>query len=234
MKIDEYITGAKFSDGYKYKLNRVDEYIARQDYIIKKVSGKKIIHLGFADHIEFIKQKIEQGTWMHTLLSDNTELNIGIDINGEAIEYVKNNYNIDHLYYHDITDGNKLDIVINDLYDYMVIPDVIEHIDSPVDFLRKIEENYGKNINEYIITVPNAFRLDNFIMAHADYEQINSDHRYWFTPFTLEKILYQAGLGVSEIQMTAHMTVDKASDIYHLKKDMPMLRDTISVTCKAI
>ena len=71
---------------------------------------------------------------------------------------------------------------------------MLEHIDDPVGFLVALREKFSGCVQELIITVPNAFSQKNHERAREGIEKINSDHRYWFTPYTLAKVVVSAGL----------------------------------------
>jgi len=86
-------------------------------------------------------------------------------------------------------------------FDYLLIPDVIEHIGNPVIFLATIKDKFKHNVNEIILSVPNAFSINNFINAFKGREIINTDHRFWFTPYTLSKIAIDAGYDIEEMDL---------------------------------
>jgi len=46
-------------------------------------------------------------------------------------------------------------------------------------------------VERIIITVPSALRFRNL---NGMKECINTDHRYWFTPFTIAKVCIEAGI----------------------------------------
>ena len=52
---------------------------------------------------------------------------------------------------------------------------------------------YSAFTNELVITVPNAMSIKNTVFSFSNKEQINSDHYYWFSPYTLSRILIKAG-----------------------------------------
>jgi hypothetical protein len=54
---------------------------------------------------------------------------------------------------------------------------------------------------ELVTTTPNVFRIQNLINTLRAREYINSDHRYWFSPYTLAKVLSQAGYDDVEIDL---------------------------------
>lgn len=76
---------------------------------------------------------------------------------------------------------------------------MLEHVDNPVQFLEAVNKNYREIVDKIIITVPNAFSIFNFMTALSGKEAINTDHRYFFTPYTLCKIAYMAGMMPEEI-----------------------------------
>jgi hypothetical protein len=80
------------------------------------------------------------------------------------------------------------------LFDYALLGEVVEHIDNPVSFLKKIRENLMDTVEKVIITVPYAFGLRQIFSGLFKKERINSDHRYWFTPYTIAKTCFEAGI----------------------------------------
>jgi hypothetical protein len=111
-------------------------------------------------------------------------------------------------------------------WDYIVAGEVLEHIDDPVMFLKAIREKYGACTERIIITVPNALSYTNFRFALRNIEMINSDHRFWFTPFTLLKVATQAGIVVEDFDLC----VDNEPGFFSVKrwlKDKPLFRNRI-------
>jgi 2-polyprenyl-3-methyl-5-hydroxy-6-metoxy-1,4-benzoquinol methylase len=79
-------------------------------------------------------------------------------------------------------------------WDYMLLGELLEHLDDPVGFLAAIRQRYKNNIARVIITVPNALSLLNVRSAFHHQECINTDHRHWFSPYTLGRMLICAGM----------------------------------------
>ena len=84
-------------------------------------------------------------------------------------------------------------------WDVLLIPEVLEHIGNPVSFLQTIARLHGRWIERIILTVPNAFRAGNFTNALRNQEAINSDHRFFFTPYTIMKVASDAGLELESL-----------------------------------
>ena len=58
--------------------------------------------------------------------------------------------------------------------------------------------------DKLIITVPNAFSLENLFFTLSKKECINSDHRYWFSPYTIAKICTLAEIEIEEYHFCSH------------------------------
>lgn len=224
----DYISGKKFADEYSFYYS-VDEDTKtdREDIISNTINGKKVIHIGFADHMSNIDRKIKNRTWFHNMLIDNADKCIGIDINSETVEYIKEKYNIEGLYVGDIT-SSGLDFICEDKWDYLILGEVLEHIDNPQKFLFDIKDNYGKYFDKMIITVPNAWYYMNFVNMLSHREMINPDHRFWFTPYTLMKVCSSAGFKVSKLEMVNNkVELDREIKLNYKGKIMKKIYDWI-------
>ncbi len=231
MKFDEniskYLDGILFSNSLKIKVgNSEKSIISRFDKLIELASNKNILHLGFADHIPLIEGKIKDRKWLHGLLVNVANKCVGIDTNAEAIDFIKSKFNIGEIYVHDIINDPQLEIITSEKWDYLVTGEVLEHIDNPVQFLRSIKERYGGHIDKIVITVPNAFDLQNIKLLKNNIEFINSDHRYWFTPFTLAKVCTRAGYKIDEFWFCQSYIPSNPLDKYLLRRK-PIFREGI-------
>lgn len=209
----KYLKGEKFDVDYKMKLSS-DKSYNRIDTLINLVKNTKVLHVGCCDHINVIDEKYKAGTWLHELLNDNCKQVIGIDINKEAIEYVINKKYADNVIYNNILMDKCVDL--DSKFDYMLLGEILEHVDNPVDFLSKIHDNYNGKIDKIIISVPNALKYCK--KGNIKYESINSDHKYYFTPYTLSKILTDAGFIPTNIEFADAYTVKKIFGIDCLRK----------------
>jgi hypothetical protein len=111
------------------------------------------------------------------------------------------------------------------------LPDVLEYIGNPVFFFKKLKEKF-LNVNKFIITVPNAFRIDNFIFSLKNKAFINSDHRFWFTYYTLSKIFVDAGFEITDIKYSEHSKSNISVIKKFLIKRYNILSDTIVIEAK--
>lgn len=188
-----YLTGEKFSNALPIiiKTQKTQEK-KRVEFLCDLTKNKRIIHVGFVDHIPLIREKIAKKTWLHGLLVKSCEECFGIDICQDAVKYAEQELGIGNVLCADIL---KDDILQNKegVWDYIVLGEILEHTDNPVEFLSVIRQKYANTIKKIIITVPNAFNLANSRNIRKGIERINSDHRYWFSPYTIQKVMFRAG-----------------------------------------
>ncbi len=198
-EINKYLIDEAFSPGLD--ISFADEKypdITRIEKILELAKNKRVIHIGCADHLPLIKEKIKNKKWLHALLHESAAKCIGIDINQTTIDYIKKELGFEDVHCFDILNDNF--ILSNDFqWDYMIFGEIIEHIDNPVAFMSQIREKYKGKVDKIIVTAPNVFNLLTINDIKKNNENINTDHRYWFSPFTLTKILIRSGFKNCEL-----------------------------------
>ena len=226
-----YLTGNKFSSGLTIRYDWSDDdyvYESRFQLLSRLVRGKKIIHVGCVDHDpSLVDHKIARGKWLHKILCDAAMRCMGVDINEEGIRYLKENLGYADAIRLDVT-GQEIGPLLEEKWDYMLLPEVLEHIGNPVDFLSKIRSNLSSNVEWLLITVPNAFMRENCHLSAKGHEAINTDHRFWFTPYTLAKIVQDAGYSIERLWFCKSGPVRKRSFLrnwFYARR--PMLRSNI-------
>ena len=236
-KMSDYITlenMIKTGEGLEAVISFPEQknLISRLQVLANLCKDKSVIHIGCTDHIPLIKKKRENNFWLHDVLSGSCSEVLGIDINEEAIHFVKT-LGIDNILYGDITQPG-IKSIMKRHWDYILFPEVIEHMTDPSGFLRSIIKNYATYTDYFIFTVPNAFGLPFLATAIQNGEErINPDHKFWYTPYTLWKILESSGLNVISLYTCAY----EASYSYLKQNESlvlkyPILQDTIiAIAC---
>ncbi len=226
----DYLSGKNFSNGAKISLDTSSTIVNRDDYLLSIAKGKNILHVGFVDHLPLLDAKIKRGNWLHKKLMDASNICYGVDINKEGIEYIQETYKYDNLYALDITRDTIPQEIVDTKFDYILIPDVIEHIGNPVAFLESIQERFKDNTKKIILTTPNAFRWNNFINSFKTIEVINTDHRFWFTAFTLSKIVTDAGYSIDNLGYFEHGRLARRQIFKKfILNTYPSFRDTLII-----
>ncbi|ACJ75793.1 conserved hypothetical protein [Thermosipho africanus TCF52B] len=226
--LTDFLSGKLFSNGLEISIQE-SPYFLRTELLEKICESKKIIHIGFADHKDLIIKKIENNVWLHGRILKKAAKCVGIDINKEAIEFIQKKIGIKDLYCLDVEKDDLPLEILSEKWDYILIPEVIEHVDNPVNFLKNIKNKFSNISDKIVITVPNAFKFENFLNAMKNKEVINSDHRYWFTVYTIAKVLTLSGISIENFYLANSY---HNSAFYEITKKSPLFRDDIIVIGK--
>ncbi len=183
---------------WKYKLPKV-EIVDNHEFYSNIVSGKKVLHIGCTDHKELIDTKIRKNEYLHTKLIKKASLIHGIDVNKEAIDYLKNKYNISDLYYYDVTHETIPSCLLKK-YDIILVPEVLEHVLNLGNFLQAIKK-FMSSESLLIVSTPNAFKSHSFFTVLKGYEETNPDHKYYFSYVTLKSLLEECGFMIEKWQI---------------------------------
>jgi 2-polyprenyl-3-methyl-5-hydroxy-6-metoxy-1,4-benzoquinol methylase len=172
--------------------------ISREAAITEIIRNQNVIHIGCSDHIPVIQQKISNNTWLHKLITDNAKNCIGIDIDRDSIDFIRKETSFQNVFHGNILTDN-FEGINEKKWDYVVFGEIVEHLDNPVNFLKVFKERYGDKVSKFIITVPSIYNLRQYKNMMNYLEIINSDHRFWFTPYTIAKVLVSAGYNPEKI-----------------------------------
>lgn len=190
-QIGSYLSGHSFSDDLSYRPQIISHSQSRADLLTQWVAGRRVLHVGFADHLPLIASRIADGSWLHARLSRSASVCLGIDIDSQAVA-IACNLGFENVQTLDIFAPEAPSTLHAWKLDLVLVPEVIEHLPDAVAFLRRLAQCLPKA--EFVVTVPNALSLRNALQALTGVERINTDHRVWFSPFTLLKVLTDAGL----------------------------------------
>ncbi|MCA9747498.1 MAG: hypothetical protein KC414_00155 [Romboutsia sp.] len=174
---------------------------------IKECKLLKILHIGCCDAIaqtdsSCIKRKI-----LHDYLYDQYP-NIdglqldGLDINADAIKNMRKIYPKSNFF----TSVDE----INEDYDLIIIPEVMEHVDNIKNFVEEIKKIHTKKT---IITVPSINNIETYkstivIQDNTYKESVHSDHNVWFSPYTLSNIIRKYwGIRVDKVYLLGKLSL---------------------------
>lgn len=150
----------------KCKRSSMDKF----DFIVQNISGK-VLHVGCTDFplptIGLLHKKL---------------LNLGINVDGYDVDKVgieELRKNLPNQKFYLDTDS------IEQAYDLLLIPEVLEHVTSHEDFFKKMNLI---NFDKFIISVPNAlYRNLPYVYNENNQEFIevvHPDHKCWYSPYT--------------------------------------------------
>ena len=174
----DYLHGRRFSNGRAFALGNRGRAPRRADRLVELARGRRLLHVGCCDHLPLVREKMAQGIYLHQNLVAAAQRCVGVDTNAEGVALLRG------LGFAEVFEPADAP---DDAYDQCLLADVIEHVGDPVSFLRAMRRH---RFGELVVATPNAFRWRNSLPGA---ELINTDHRFWFTPYTLCKVLVDAG-----------------------------------------
>lgn len=219
MKFDpttqDFLSGATFSSGHRFDLGKRSRAPRRAERLAELCRGQRVLHVGCCDHLDLIRAKVAQGVYLHQNLCAVATRCVGMDISVPGVSLL-HELGFPEVY--------LPDDVPDDEYDICLLADVIEHIGDVVAFLKSMRRY---RFRQLLVATPNAFRLRNFLSAG---EFINTDHRYWFSPYTLSKVLADAGYQPQRVDLCHSDYVTRKGAVFARLLDlMPKHRDTLIV-----
>lgn len=159
---------------------------SRLHLIASFCSGKTALDLGYAQL---------PNPYLKTLHS------VGLDLQKPKRN---NNENIDSSCYNEelIGDITKVNTILSGrLFDNIIAGEFIEHIENPYEFVRSLKPLLAKN-GRLIISTPNPLSFP-VILCEAFRNKkyfYTEDHKYYFTPRWVERILESCGFKVIKVK----------------------------------
>ncbi len=195
-----------------FKKIRESKELFHKNQLVKQFcKNKEILDIGC------VGQDIDYSSpnWIHNQIKEVADSLIGVDINVEGIKHIRNmGYDVYH--YSEMNKDKKFDI--------LMMLDVIEHVNNPVEFLNDYQD-FLKEDGKIIITTPNSNRAINFVNIFFKNEySLNYEHTFWFCPKTfLEVVGRVGGLEISEFHWLNDYNQNqklnwKGKIIYYLEK----------------
>lgn len=222
-----FISGKKFSNGVRFKpLADAYDKPGRLDYLEEISRAKRVIHFGFADHVPLIPEKIRQNKWLHKRLQGVAKEVVGLDLDSESVRYCKEEIGVEGIYAFDVFKDALPGEVASGRWDIVVMGEILEHVDNPVEFLETMHRVFAPVAKQLVVTVPNALCSLNITEALKGNEYINTDHRYWFSPFTLVKVAHRAGFEVEKLSYCS-APMPRRSLRRYIENRNPILRENL-------
>jgi hypothetical protein len=198
----DYLSSRKFSTGIKFDWSSIPLFMgSRYDILPNLLKNKRVLHFGFADHLDQIDEKIKQGRWLHGRLLNSCKYIAGIDISEEAVNLCKTK-GIKDIYALDIM--QDLPSELSKEFDYILCADVIEHLPEAVKIFSRLRDLCDKLGCKCLVTSPNAWSLHFLLPVLEGKETVNTDHLCIYSPYTLLRLLALAGfqdfsIGISSL-----------------------------------
>lgn len=171
---------------------KVPRPVHRIPYIVRQCTGLNVLDLGAMDETAF-KSKRGKGYWLHEELSASARSVIGIDSSELIPSDGLQTYPNARIIRGGISDLAHCLQCADIVPDIVVAGELIEHLESPVQFLRSIRSQRKLLGKRLIFTTPNATAIHNCLIALLGMESTHHDHLSILSYKTLWTNLDRAG-----------------------------------------
>lgn len=188
-----------------FHLPKVPIIKGRQDFVIERCRGKKVLHLGCVDS-GYLQKKLERKELLHQKLYNVSAELWGVDIDTAGISLLREQ-GFENLLVGDVHYIDRLLQLKEQRFDIIVATEILEHLMNPGLFLKAIQKVMVPEHTELIISVPNAFGLSRLFHLLRGVEFVHPDHNFWFSYYTLINLLKKSGLEVQEVYVYSYQGV---------------------------
>ena len=155
-------------------LDDIREIASKDDvsWLLKQVTGKSCLDIGCIEHdLSYTNHP----SWKHKKLVEVASHVVGVDILEEYAKVLnQRGYDIR------VCDATS-DEYLGEKFDTVVMGDVIEHVENPVNLVRFAIRHLNDD-GKVIVKTPNPYYIDNFIKFAKSKDFVNFEHIAWFTP----------------------------------------------------
>jgi 2-polyprenyl-3-methyl-5-hydroxy-6-metoxy-1,4-benzoquinol methylase len=171
------------------KARRAGRCYDLMDFIKSFVKGYTVLDIGVVDH-EINRVRLDQ--WKHGHISKWAKSAVGVDILSEEIDAIrKMGFNVIEV---DATSEANLGIE----FERIVIADVIEHVDNPVNLLR-FAARHLKTHGLILVSTPNPYYMHYIWRVYRDGTTLaNAEHISWISPCMAIELGRRSGLSLKE------------------------------------
>jgi SAM-dependent methyltransferase len=177
---------------------RVARPVDRIEFIARACAQCRVLDLGAMDETAWVA-KHGRGTWLHEAIGGSAFAVDGIDNSAQVpTEGLRTGPNAT-IRRGDIADPESVVAALERTPDVVVIGELIEHLENPLQFLKRlarIERLSGKTL---LLSTPNATALHNVLIGLAKRESTHRDHLCIFSYKTLATLCTRAGFFEWEI-----------------------------------
>lgn len=183
---------------FKKKIATSVKYLGnRNKFLTGKVSNKNIIHLGCTDW-PFAEEEVINNRLLHSKLADQANFVLGIDIDEKGVNYLekmsRGSFEVGDVSQQEFCEYllrkySKVD------WDYILVPDVLEHVKNQERFLQGVITLMSKFDCGVIFTTPNQYSLKAFLGTIIRWDFTHTDHRLVHNETTLIRSIMDVGMG---------------------------------------
>jgi len=172
--------------------------VDRVGYIAAACRHRRVLDLGAMDETAW-QAKRGQGTWLHEEITRTALEVVGIDnspvVPEEGLRTAPNGV----IRRGDVGDPERLVAALQGAPDVIVAGELLEHLENPLQFLRRFAGSAPLAGKTLLLTTPNSTALHNVLIGLARRESTHHDHLFIFSYKTLATLCTRAGFAHWEI-----------------------------------
>jgi hypothetical protein len=185
-------------------------------HLLSISSNKVVCHLGCTDWPNQIEQ-ISKKNLLHIKVLGVAKKVVGVDVDIDGLNHLQQLYADKNFICGDISTSSKIQQELIDYHpDYLLIPDVLEHIENSRDFLVGIEKVLSKTGAVGVFTTPNAFALKTFIPVFFGLDFTHPDHCSIHNEFTIAHAMNDADLKIIKISYLSRDISDRYGSLMQI------------------
>ena len=176
----------------------VSRPVDRIGYIRDACAGRKVLDLGAMDETAW-QAKRGRGTWLHEEIGRSASRVDGIDnsalVPAQGLRTGPNSM----IWRGDVGDPERMLAGLEEPPDVVVAGELIEHVENPLQFLKRFAAAARLSGKTFILSTPNATALHNVLIALMRRESTHHDHLCLLSYKTLNTLCIRAGFAEWEI-----------------------------------
>jgi predicted TPR repeat methyltransferase len=169
------------------------EIVGREEYILARCAGRRVLHLGFAD-APLTTQRLAAGTLLHSRLRRVAAQCTGIDFDEAAALEVQEALGVGDVI---VGDAAMAATLTGGGYDVVVAGEIIEHVSNAGLLLAAAHDSLARG-GELVISTANAFCLRRAARLPFGAESVHPDHVCYYSHATLQELVERYGFALRE------------------------------------
>jgi SAM-dependent methyltransferase len=200
----------------------------RQDFVLDACRGKRVLHLGCVD-AGLTRERSQRGELMHQRLDKVASELWGVDVEAEGIAFLRE-LGFERLLTLDISlpesrSDEAMQLLQAQEFDVILATEVLEHLPNPANFLAAVQRLMTPGQTQFIVTVPNAFRIETLLWMWRGVEYVHPDHNYWFSYATITSLMGKAGFAIQSVYpysfQSSQVLPNKVRRLFHTSRARP-------------
>lgn len=220
----DFLTGRRFAANRAFSVPARGRAQRRSDRLIEMFSGLRVLHVGCCGPMPLVRDQLEHGTHLYANLCRSAAECVGVDRRSEGVAILRDLGFADAYRPEDVPNPAP-----DPPYDICLVTDAVEFESNPAAFLQGLLRFRFRHL---VVAVPNGLTWRNALPAR---EVVNTDLRVWFTPYTLCKVLVDAGYRPERVELChADFTTWRGALAARVMNLFPRWRDVLLVHAKPL